>query len=194
MDKPQIHVLLLEDNLADVVMLEAALEQIACFTFQVTVVEQLSQGLGSLSLRPYDLVLLDLGLPDSQGLATFTRLHAQNPEAPVVVLSGIQDEDLAAEAVRAGAQDYLVKGHAGGEVLGRAIRYAIERHQLQAQLRTSEQHFRALIEHSADAVATLDADGIILYQSPSALRMLGYQPDEMIGASAFIFLHPDDLA
>jgi DNA-binding response OmpR family regulator len=140
MDKPHIHVLLVEDNPADVVMLEAALERTPLVIFCVTAVEQLGHGLARLAEQRFDAVLLDLGLPDSQGLATFSSLYARAPEIPVVVLSGTQDEDLAAEAVHAGAQDYLIKGQAGSELLARAIRYGIERHRLQAQLRAREQH------------------------------------------------------
>ncbi|NNJ13227.1 response regulator [Chloroflexales bacterium ZM16-3] len=194
MDKPHIHILLVEDNPADVVLLGVALEQIASASFHMTAVERLKQGMVCLAERSFDVVLLDLGLPDSQGLATFTQLHAQAPEVPVVVLSGMQDEELAAEAVHAGAQDYLVKGYVDREVLARAIRYAIERHQLQSRIRASERYFRALIEHSADGVATLSADGTILYESPAALRMLGYLPDEMIGENSLAFTHPDDRA
>ena len=193
MDKLPIHVLLVEDSPIDVIMLEAALNRDGLVTFQVTVVDQLSQGLACLAGQHFDVVLLDLGLPDSQGLATFTRLHAQAPEIPVVVLSGMHDEDLAAVAVQAGGQDYLVKGQAGDDLLARAIRYAIERHRLQFQLRAREQHFRALIEHSADGVATVSADGTIVYESPAALRMLGYRAEDMIGQNALIFIHPDDL-
>jgi PAS domain S-box-containing protein len=194
MDKPHIHILLVEDNPADVVLLGVALEQIASATFHMTAVERLKQGIACLAERSFDLVLLDLGLPDSQGLATFTQLHAQDPEVPVVVLSGMQDDELAVEAVHAGAQDYLVKDYVEREVLARAIRYAIERHQLQSRLRASERYFRALIEHSADGVATLSAEGTILYESPAALCILGYLPDEMIGQHAFAFIHPDDMA
>jgi len=194
MDKPHIHVLLVEDNPADVLMLEAALAHVTQVAFHVTAVEQLGQGLQSLAQRAFDVVLLDLGLPDSQGLATFTRLHAQAPSIPVVVLSGLQDEELATKVVYAGAQDYLIKGQVGSELLVRSIRYAIERHRLQGQLRAREQHFRALIEHSADGIATIDAQGCILYESPAALHMLGYAPDERTGQSALALLHPDDLA
>ncbi|NTU78764.1 MAG: response regulator [Chloroflexales bacterium] len=194
MDKPAIPLLLVEDNPADVVLLEAALETVAHATFQVTAVEQLGAALTALAARPFDVALLDLGLPDSQGLDTFTRLRAQVPTIPIVVLSGLHDEELAALAVRAGAQDYLVKGQTRGAELARVIRYAIERHQLQAQLCASEQHFRALIEHSADAVTTLTADGTISYASPAAQRILGYRPEERLGQGSFSLVHPDDLA
>ncbi|MEI6873996.1 MAG: response regulator [Spirochaetota bacterium] len=89
MDNPHIHVLLLEDNPADVIVLEATLADIPLVTFHVTAVERLSNGLACLAERPFDVVLLDLGLPDSQGLATFTELHAYAPAVPVVVLSGM---------------------------------------------------------------------------------------------------------
>ncbi|MEI6180676.1 MAG: response regulator [Chloroflexales bacterium] len=194
MAKAQIQVLLIEDNPADVFALEAALKHVGAVRFHVSAVEQLSAGLQCLSERPFDIVLLDLSLPDSDGLATFTRLHAQTPNVPVVVLSGMQDEELAAEAVHAGAQDYLVKGMVGRELLVQAIRYAIERHRLQARLLASERHYRALIEHSADGIATLTADGRFLYASPATHRMLGYDPEELMGQSAFTLLHPDDLA
>ena len=194
MDKAQIQVLLIEDNPADVLALEAALKHVGAVRFHVSAVEQLSAGLNCLSERPFDVVLLDLSLPDSNGLATFTRLHAQTPNVPVVVLSGMQDEELAAEAVHAGAQDYLVKGMVGRELLVQAIRYAIERHRLQARVLASERHYRALIEHSADGIATLTADGRFLYASPATHRMLGYDLEELMGQSAFTLLHPDDLA
>lgn len=193
MDKPHIHVLLVEDYLADVILIEAALTQVTHIVFHVTTAEQLSQGLDAIAAQHFDVILLDLGLPDSQGLTTFIHLHTQAPAIPVVVLSGMEDEALATEAVYAGAQDYLVKGQAGSELLARSIRYAIERHRFQEQLRTSEQYFRALIEHSTNAVATLTADGTILYKSPAALHILGYRAEEMIGQNAFTFLHPDDM-
>lgn len=192
MDKPPIQILLVEDNPADVVLLEAALEGVAPAAFQVTAVEQIGAALACLAARSFAVALLDLGLPDSQGLATFTRLHAQAPDLPVVVLSGLQDAELAAAAVRAGAQDYLVKDQARDAELVRVIRYAIERHQLQAQLRAREQYFRALIEHSADAVVTLSADGTIGYASPAAAPMLGIAPVDLVGQQACALLHPDD--
>ena len=87
----------------------------------------LSSGLQRLAEGGADLVLLDLGLPDSQGLDTYSKTQSQFPSVPIVVLSGLLDEAVAIKAVRAGAQDYLVKGQIEGNLLFRSIRYAIER-------------------------------------------------------------------
>lgn len=81
--------------------------------------------------------MLDLSLPDSTGLDTFIRLYMQAPDVPIVVLTGLDDEATATQAVQAGAQDYLVKGHVSGDLLVRAMRYAIERHRLLMQLRVA---------------------------------------------------------
>ncbi len=193
MAKTAIQLLLVEDNPADVLLLRQALARDAWAWFQVTVAERLSQGLAAWQSRPFDAVLLDLGLPDSQGLETFEAFQRQAAGA-VVVLSGLLDEYLAVRAVQAGAQDYLVKGQAGWDSVPRAVRYAIERQQAQAARQASERRFRALIEQSADAVALLAADGLILYESAAATRVLGWLPEEMSGRNAFEFLHPEGLS
>jgi PAS domain S-box-containing protein len=192
MDNTLIRVLLVEDNPADVVMLREALARDPLSSFQLVLAERLSQGLGRLQEQRVDAMLLDLGLPDSQGLATFEAVNRQAPEVPVVVLSGLLDEQVAVQAVQAGAQDYLVKGPSGWDIVARAIRYAIERQQARATLRAREQHFRALIEQSADAIALLTADCTILYESQAATRILGFRQEELVGHSISEFLHPDD--
>ncbi len=194
MAQTTIRALLIEDNPADVLFVQAALEQDPLSAFDLASAERLCQGMARLQQQPFDVLLLDLGLPDSQGLATFERVHHLAPDLPVVVLSGLVDEQIAVQAVQAGAQDYLVKGPAGWDLLARAIRYAIERQQARAALRASERHFRALIEHSSDGVALLSADGMIVYESPSIARILDQPPEAMVGRSAFAFLHPDDQA
>ena len=191
---PVFTVLLIEDNPTDVILLQEALAENPLTGFHLTTVDRLSLGRQWLEEHPCDVVLLDLGLPDSQGLDTVTRLAQQIPTVPIIVLSGQADEDLAIEAVQAGAQDYLVKGRTDSALLGRAIRYAIERQKAQIALQNSERRFRSLIENNTDVIALLAADGTILYQSQSVTRVLGYQPEEMVGQNAFSYLHPDDIA
>lgn len=128
MDKMVIRALLIEDNPADELFAREALAHDALATFEVASAERLADGLDLLAQRPFDVLLLDLGLPDSFGLATFEHAQHYAPDLPVVVLSGMLDEQVAIEAVQAGAQDYLVKGPAGWHALARASRYAIERH------------------------------------------------------------------
>ena len=124
MPKPNLPLLLIEDSPSDALMLEEVLLRDPLNSFELTISERLETGLEILRQRKRDLVLLDLGLPDSQGLKTFEKLHKEFPDLPVVVLSGLMDERLALEAVQAGAQDYLVKGPTSWEIAPRAIRYA----------------------------------------------------------------------
>jgi len=108
--------------------------------------DQLSVGLERLAKDEIDIVLLDLTLPDSHDLDTFTSVHAQAPEMPIVVLTGLEDETLAVEAVHKGAQDYLVKGQLNSNLLKRSILYAIERKQVQEELRKHKEHLEELVE------------------------------------------------
>ncbi len=133
----QITVLLIEDKPEDTRLFTSMLVQAGGEEgrFVVQAFERLRDGLERLSRGGADVVLLDLFLPDSQGFETFDRVHTQAPEIPVVVLTACDDDTIALEAVRKGAQDYLVKGEGDGKILARVIRYAIERQRLQAALR-----------------------------------------------------------
>ncbi len=113
---------------------------------QLECADQLSTGLKRLAEGGIDIVLLDLTLPDSHDLDTYTRVHTQSPQMPIVVLTGLEDETLAVEAVRKGAQDYLVKGQLNSNLLKRSILYAIERKQTQEELRKSREHLEELVE------------------------------------------------
>lgn len=105
------------------------LADVPAFRFHLTHVERLDEALKRIAETPFDVVLLDLSLPDSQGLDTFMCLHAQSEGLPILVLSGYTDESLAITAVQEGAQDYLVKGQVDGHAMVRAMQYAIERKQ-----------------------------------------------------------------
>jgi DNA-binding response OmpR family regulator len=136
-----IQVLLIEDNPSDVLLLRSALEEDQLSAFTLTHVERLSDGLKQLDGKSFDIILADLGLPDSSGLETFKRLREQAPDLPIIVFSGNDNEEQAVHAMRDGAQDYLVKGPNGFDMAARSIRYAIERNKLQSTLRESEQRF-----------------------------------------------------
>ncbi len=146
-EKP-IKVLLIEDSVfatrhTQKMLAEANGSQIDA---EVECADQLSVGLKRLAEDRIDIVLLDLTLPDSHDLDTFTRVHTQAPEVPVVVLTGLEDEKLAVEAVGKGAQDYLVKGQLDSNLLKRSMLYAIERKQVQEELRKSREHLEELVE------------------------------------------------
>lgn len=123
-------ILLIEDDLEYAGALKEMLAQLKDPAFDLEHTEQLSRGLARLIEGGFDMVLLDLNLPDSNGLDTFTRVHTQAPEVPIIVLTGLDDEKLATKTVHQGAQDYLIKGHINIGALTRVVRYGIERHQL----------------------------------------------------------------
>ncbi len=177
----RLQILLVEDNAGDARLLLEMITDIAKLEFDVEHVDRLEEGLKRLHAGIKDLVLVDLGLPDSQGIETFRSLQAGAPNTPTVVISGLDNEATAVEAVRLGAQDFLVKGRINGPSLVRVMRYAIERKFAENRLRESKGRFQALVEHSGDAIAVFGLDGKITYCSSSTTRILGYLPEEMIG-------------
>ena len=179
--KELIPILLIEDNPADIILLREALEGTSSISFQLTTATHLNLGLEQLREHSFEAVLLDLGLPDSQGLDTFKSVHAEYPDIPIIILSELRDEQLALEAVQAGAQDYLVKGVIGGESVARATHYAIQRQRSQVALRESENRFRNLFEHSPVAYLSLDEEGHFIDFNAQMCEMLGYEPGELLG-------------
>lgn len=121
-----IRILLVEDNPADARLLAEFLAEVENTQFELVRVERLGDALQRLGNERFDVMLLDLSLPDAQGLETVTRAYKRG--APIVVLTGLDDKTLAINALREGAQDYLVKGQIEASLLERSMRYAIERH------------------------------------------------------------------
>ncbi|MDJ0704253.1 MAG: ATP-binding protein [Leptolyngbyaceae cyanobacterium MO_188.B28] len=138
MDDSCIHVLLVEDNPGDAFQVEHFLNLTLLNQFHLIHVEQLKAAAYRLVEENFDIILLDLGLPDSLGLEALTAIKTQVPHIPVVILTGLGDEELAFQAVRQGAQDYLVKGQVTAEVLVRTIRYAIERKRTEETLKQAK--------------------------------------------------------
>jgi two-component system cell cycle response regulator len=127
-------VLLVEDNPADAFLARRILAETDDPSPTVETEDRLAGAIQRLAVGGVDVVVLDLGLPDSNGLESFERLRREAPDVPLVILSGLDDQAIAVEAVRRGAQDFLVKGRFNGAVLSRSLRYAIERQQLQSQI------------------------------------------------------------
>jgi PAS domain S-box-containing protein len=200
-------VLLVEDNAGDLHLIEELL-RLPAGEFRLEHVELLAPGLERLGRGGVDVVLLDLGLPDSQGDATFAAVRRAAPAVPVIILTGLGDEAVAIRMVREGAQDYLVKGEVERNVLRRAIRYAIERHRADVEIRRlNETLERRVVERTdqleaangelrrlgrelqeyLDAMSTLSAkvapDGRILLVNRIALQASGLPLDELLGAS-----------
>jgi signal transduction histidine kinase len=145
MKEKALHVLLVEDNAGDVRLLREMFSKERSDSFELTHLLRMSEAEAHLAKGGVDIVLLDLGLPDGHGLDTVRRTHAVAPDVPVIVLTGLDDEALAAEAMNAGAQDYLIKGQIENRALPRALRYAIERHRMQTEtdlFRTNQIQFK----------------------------------------------------
>ncbi|MCM2358320.1 MAG: GGDEF domain-containing response regulator [Geobacteraceae bacterium] len=135
MNDKTIQLLLIEDNPGDERLLSEMLKEIGSARISMTAVASLDEALRIIGYVVFDLILLDLNLPDSEGLETFRRIQEAAPDVPAVILSGMDDEDIAVGAVQAGAQDYLIKGEVDGKLLVRSLRYAIERHKMREALK-----------------------------------------------------------
>ncbi len=130
-----ISVLLVEDNNGDARLVQDALSESTRVHFKTERVDRLTAAVSLLARESFDVILLDLTLPDGWGLDTFLRVRDSAPNTPVMVLTGLDDETLGIMAVQQGAQEYLVKGQANGPLIVRCIRYALQRHRMQEDLK-----------------------------------------------------------
>ena len=190
----ELTVLLVEDNALEARLVSEMLKGTSPQPIAVTHVRGLREALDRLRTQGFDAILLDLTLPDSEGLATVVRARAEAPGAPIVVLTSRADDDLAVQAVRAGAQDYLVKGRVDGPLLYQSIRYAIERHASKTALRRSEARYRSLIEGSIQGIL-IHVDGIVRLANAALCHLLGAEgTHSLVGTAIWSFIAPDDHA
>lgn len=157
------------------------LEEASGDEFGLTHVERLADAVQALKGGGFDAVLLDLSLPDSHGMDTVRAARAAAGLTPIVVMTGLDDEQKALEALRCGAQDYLVKGQHDGRLLVRALRYARERARIETALRESEERFRRFFENDPEYCYMVSPEGTILDVNRSALSALGYDREELLG-------------
>ncbi|HAY39205.1 MAG TPA: hypothetical protein DCY53_07570 [Desulfobacteraceae bacterium] len=152
-----IKILLIEDNPGDIRLIRELLSESQRSSVDITVSERLSDGRSALVNQEFDVVLLDLTLPDSQGIETLRKVYPDAPHAAVVVLTGLDDEETALTSLREGAQDYLVKDRMDPDALWRTIRYSLERKQAEQALVQSERKLKAKTADLEDANAALRA-------------------------------------
>jgi CheY-like chemotaxis protein len=155
MGKESIRVLLVEDDAGDAELIRLALAESDVADFVPTHVQRLSDALVLLGERSHDAVLLDLGLPDSQGMDTLVRARAQAQGVPLVVLTGLEDEALAVQAVQEGAQDYMVKGHLETKILARALLYAVKHRRSSQELQKAKDAAEAASKAKGEFLAKM---------------------------------------
>jgi diguanylate cyclase (GGDEF)-like protein/PAS domain S-box-containing protein len=182
MNKRSIKVLLLvEDNPADVRLLREMFHEQNSLRTELTQVETMREAEKHLAGGAVDIILLDLGLPDAQGLESIRRARAVAPQVPLVVLTALDDESMAAQALQAGAQDYLIKGQIDARGLLRALRYAVERKSMQEELFREKELAQVTLNSIGDAVICTDISGNITFLNLVAVRMTGWTQAEAAG-------------
>ena len=147
----------------------------------VSAAADLHAGLAALSLASYDLLILDVSVPDGAGIANISLLKAQAPRLPIIAAGADDDETIATEAVQAGAQDYLVKGQLTPGWLERTIRYSLERHRSDVALLAAEEKYHSLFDHLVEGIFRTTPDGQYLLANTALARIYGYtSPEELM--------------
>lgn len=187
-----LNILLVEDNPGDVELIKEMMEQPHIRNSTIIEARNLEQAISKLQEDTFDIILLDLGLPDSAGLMTLTDILQYAKKIPVVVLTGLDDESLAVDAIRKGAEDYLPKNKMDAEVLLRVLRYAIERKRVREALHASEKKYRYLVNEINDGIYNSDIDGNFTFTNNALCSLLGYEEEELIGKPFRELIIPDE--
>lgn len=191
MQEKPIQILLVEDDKTAARLLQDILMEITTTPFELHHAGRLSEALTAITNQRFDLILLDLGLPESRGMETFARVHAHAPGLPIIVLTGSDDETMALQIVRTGAQDYLVKGSVDPHLLNRSIRYAIERNWIEEALRKSEAKNRALLHAIPDLMLRIRSDGTYLDYKRAKNGYPSVPHDHFLGKKVHDILPPE---
>src|SRR6185436_18592174 len=161
--------------------------------FELEWASSLAAGLARLAQNEIDIVLLDLALPDSEGLETFNRIHRSVPDLPIIVLTVTNNDDLAIQAMQAGAQDYLVKGEINRHLLQRAMRYAIERQRSELALRESQRLIQEIADVTPEIIVIYDLDEQrSVYVNRQLSNILGYTTGQLTELKPKDWVVPDD--
>ena len=166
-----MRVLLVEDNPGDADLVRELLRGTPTEIDHVT---ELADACHFLVDKSFDVALLDLSVSDGDGLRVLRKIQETDPEIAIIVITGLDDEEIGLRAVRSGAQDYLIKGKFDSQLLLRAMRHALERHQAHKQL-------RQLLTLNPDGVVVVDGEGVIVFLNTAAASLFGYKPDDLLG-------------
>lgn len=187
-----LRLLIVEDDIVDRKLLERLLAQSSLGACEVRHANTLGAALDLLKDLSFDVVLLDLGLPDSQGMDSVSRLQSQAPHLPIIVLSGLDDERTATQAVQIGVQDYLIKGQVDASLLMRSIRYALERKKAERQLQATELRYRTIFENSAVAIMMADENRQLVSWNKFTEQLLGRGETQLRGQDVATLYPPGE--
>ncbi|MBL8375408.1 EAL domain-containing protein [Accumulibacter sp.] len=185
-------VLLVEDNRGDAELIEQSLAGEGEGSFGVESVSRLSDALERLGSGGIEVLLLDLALPDGQGIEAFDQVFRAAPDVLILVLGTASDEAIARQAVQRGASDYLIKGHVDAHWLPRALRYLLDRKATRDALQASELRFRAMSDASPLGIFVSDVQGDCVYTNAAYQRISGLTFEETLGTKWSTAIHPDD--
>src|ERR1700687_3518658 len=182
MSKKSIKIILLvEDSNGDARLLREMINKQDSHDTELTHAACMSEAEQHLVQRMFDIILLDLGLPDAQGLAAVRRAHAAAPRVPLVVLTGLNDQSRAAQALQEGAQDHLIKGQVDARGLLRALGYAVERKIMEEALFVEKERAQVTLNSIGDAVICTDVSGNITFLNIVAEKITGWSWKEAAG-------------
>ncbi|HBL10090.1 MAG TPA: PAS domain-containing sensor histidine kinase [Cyanobacteria bacterium UBA11162] len=187
-----LNILVIEDNSAEVELIEELLSESPTIRVNVNHVERLSKAIELLAQKKFDAILLDLSLPDSQGLDTIARIKEYGIITPIVVLTARNDQELALQSIQAGAQDYLVKGNVSSELLIRSLRYAVERQLSLEALRLSEEKYRSVVNNIKEVIFQTDTKGNWIFLNPAWTEITGFSVGVSLGNHFLDYIYPED--
>ena len=183
MESDQLKILLIEHEPDFARLINGVLRDASGAVFELLAVSSIEEALTRLTRDAFDLVLVELSLPDGAGLANVKRLEVEAPRVPVIVLGSAADEAVALEAMHEGAQDYLVKSQLNSQLLGRAIRYAVERQRADTALLEAEKKYRGIFENIVEGIFQTSPDGHYLSANSALARIYGYaSPEELMNS------------
>ncbi|MBT7790852.1 MAG: response regulator, partial [Calditrichaeota bacterium] len=185
-----INVLVVDDHNQVTTILKKTISENDSSELKILGAGWLGDALALLNENSFDVILLDLDLPDSSGIDTFHRIYSEVPEIPIIIISGTADEELAFEIVNEGAQDFLPKGEFDKSRLIQSIKFAIARHPIKRKLNlqseilaASENRLQTIINTNADGLIVVDLHGDIRFANPSAELIFGRTFKELIGSN-----------